>query len=59
MSDSNTNTEWQPCTLIFPRRTVEGKWTFGDGQVHRRKVDGKWQYKQDEQLYTDWLNSQW
>jgi hypothetical protein len=55
----SANMEWQPCSLIFPRRTIEGRWTLGEGQVYRRKVDGKWQYKQDEEHYEDWLNSQW
>jgi hypothetical protein len=59
MSERNTNVEWQPCSLIFPRRTIKGRWTLGEGQVYRRKVDGKWQYKQDEEHYEDWLNSQW
>ena len=50
---------WHKCQIIFPRRTIEGKWTDLLGQVWRRKIDGKWQYKQDEETESEFDARQW
>ncbi len=51
---------WHPINRPFwPRRTVNGSWTIGNGQVWRRKrPDGKWEYQQDEEKFEDWTDRQ-
>jgi hypothetical protein len=46
---------WHKCSIIIPRRTVDGRWTRPEGQVWRRKVNGRWQYQQDPETDEEWL----
>lgn len=51
---------WKKTWLIFPRRTVDGRWAYDNGPpVWRRKVNGRWQYKQDRETPDQWLERQW
>jgi hypothetical protein len=51
---------WHKCRNPFlPRRTIDGGWTLGAGQVWKRKVNGKWEYQQDEETMDEFLDRQW
>lgn len=47
---------WHKCygPVFPPRRSIEGKWMIGAGQVWRRRVGGKWEYRQDEETDEEW-----
>lgn len=52
---------WQECNSpLIPRRTIEGRWTYGLGKLwRRRRPDGKWEYSRDQQTFDEWSKEQW
>jgi hypothetical protein len=50
-------TIWHVCNTIFPRRTIDGKWTGPLGKTWRRWRDGRWEYQQDAETTEEMWDS--
>lgn len=50
---------WQVVSLIFPRRSIEGRLIWGE--VMRRRVRDKWQYREmtEQEDHDAWRDQQW
>jgi hypothetical protein len=48
---------WHQCQMIFPRRTIDGKWTGPLGKTWRRWRGGRWEYQQDEPTTEEMLDT--
>lgn len=56
---SPTDGDWEKVNPIFPKRLIDGTWSYGPTQIWRRRSPDGYQYKQDDATWEDRERQAW
>lgn len=58
--DQPANTaEWHRWWTFFPVRLTDGRWSWSNGQLWRRRTSLGWEYRRDEETDDQWDDRAW